>query len=447
MANYKLDSTEEKRNALRDVIDKAKIMGAESAAVSGFFSKHLTISSRMREIEYLEKSDEVSIVLDVFKKGKKGSVSLASTSKESIVKGIEKALSLCEFTEVDKFFGLPDPELLERSEPLLDIYFPQNQDLEYLKEYAIECENAALEHSPRICNSEGASINCTEQERVLANSHDYCNSYQSTSYSLSCCVIAEAESEKGLERDYWYDASRDFNDLESATSIGERAARRSIERLGARKIKSQRLPILLPNYCAKTIFGSLVSALSGTSQYQKRSFFPDSISKKIASSHISINESPREKKFIASAPFDGDGVATISQPLITEGIVNRYLLSTYSARRLGFKTTGNSGGVRNLIIHPNDVDINKALMDFKEIFVVNEFLGQGVNEVTGDFSRGVSGYIMRRGEKAYPVNEVTIAGNLKDIFNNIIALGDDFDYRSSIVTGSIIIDGLTISGS
>jgi PmbA protein len=447
MTNFKLADTEEKQSALRKIVSIAQSMGAEASSVRGVFSKQITVNSRMRKIDYIEKSNEVKIAVDVYKNNKKGSVSLTSTSKKNIKRSIEKALSLCKLTQADECFGLPDADMHSRASPLLEIYFPETPDIETLKESVEECEDSALCFSPKICNSEGASILSTEQEHVLANSSNFCGSYQSTYHSISCCVLAKNDSNDALERDYWYDASRDFSTLLSSSLIGEKSAQRTLARLGARKIKSQKLPVLLPSYCAKSIVGSLVSSLSGTSQYQKRSFYQDCVGKQIASDNIFIDENPRQEKLIATAPFDSEGVETKNQPLITGGIVDRYLLSSYSARRLGLKTTGNAGGARNLMVRANCSDINELLIGFPEIFVVNEFLGQGVNEVTGDFSRGVSGFIMKKGEIAYPVNEITIAGNLKEIFHNIVALGNDFDYRSSIISGSMIIEGLIISGS
>jgi PmbA protein len=326
----------------------------------------------------------------------------------------------------------------------LDLYFPWDIDVDRATELALRSENAARALDARIANSEGATVSTGVGERVYANSHGFVGGYPTSSHSTSVSVLAkEGES---LERDYWYTLSRRPADLDTPESVGEEAARRAVRRLNARPLTTRKVPVIYPAELAKGLFGHLVAAVRGTAQYRRASFLLDAVGEQILPKFVEIDEDPLIPRALGSAPFDAEGVATRPNALIEHGVLKRYVLSSYSARRLNLPTTGNAGGIHNLLVKPTAGPLAALIADCREAFVVGELLGQGVNTVTGDYSRGAAGFWVERGEIVHAVHEVTIAGNLKDLFREIQAVGSDVDTRGSVRCGSVRVDGLTLAG-
>jgi PmbA protein len=309
---------------------------------------------------------------------------------------------------------------------------------------ALRAENAARGFDARIANSEGASVSGGVGHRVYANSHGFVGGYPTSSYSTSCSVVAK--SNDSLERDYWYTVSRSADDLEAPEHVGEEAARRAVQRLDARPLSTRKVPVLYPAELAKGLFGHLCAAIRGTAQYRRASFLLDAVGKQVLPKFIDIDEDPWIPRGLGSAPFDGEGVTTRRRRLVAGGVLQEYVLSSYSARRLGLQTTANAGGVHNLLVKPTAGSLADLIAGCDQAFVVGELLGQGVNTVTGDYSRGAAGFWVERGAIVHPVNEVTIAGNLADLFQQIQAVGSDIDTRGSIRCGSVLVDGLTLAG-
>jgi PmbA protein len=310
---------------------------------------------------------------------------------------------------------------------------------------ALRAENAARAFDARIANSEGATVSGGVGQRVYANSHGFVGGYPTSSYSTSCSVVAKSDS--SLERDYWYTVSRSPDDLETPESVGEQAARRAVERLDARQISTRRVPVIYPAELAKGLFGHLISAIRGTAQYRRASFLLEAVGKQVLPEFIDIDEDPFIPRGLASAPFDAEGVTTRQRRLVERGVLQGYVLSSYSARRLGLETTANAGGAHNLIVKPTAGSLEDLIAACDKAFVVGELLGQGVNTVTGDYSRGAAGFWVERGSIVHPVNEVTIAGNLADLLREIKAVGSDVDVRGTVRCGSVLVEGLTLAGS
>jgi PmbA protein len=324
------------------------------------------------------------------------------------------------------------------------LYFPTEVDVDAATAVALRAQNPPRARDPPIEKAAGATTPAGASHRFYANSHGFVGGFPTSTYSTSCSVVAR--SGESLERDYWYTLSRKQDELESPESVGAEAARRALQRLGARQLATRVVPVIFPPELAKSVFGHLVGAVRGTAQYRRASFLIGAAGKAIFPSIVQIDEEPLIPRALGSAPFDGEGVATRSQPLVTDGVLVRYVLSSYSARRLGLATTGNAGGVHNLVVRPTAGSLEELIAACDEAFVVGELLGHGVNNVTGDYSRGAAGFWVERGRIAYPVNEVTIAGNLADMFRNVRAIGSDVDVRGSIRCGSLLIDGLTVAG-
>jgi PmbA protein len=329
--------------------------------------------------------------------------------------------------------------------PDLDLDHPWVLDATAAIDLAIACEAAALGHDKRISNSEGATVWTNRGVRAYGNTHGFVGSYAKTSHSISCAVLGEANGD--MERDYYYSSARDPADLDSAESIGVEAATRALRRLGARKIKTTRAPVLFGPELARGFIGHAIGAITGSAQYRRSSFLLDAAGEKIFPKFVNIEERPHIPKGMASAPYDGEGVATYDRDLVTDGVLQGYILSSYSARRLGLETTANAGGAQNLIVPGNAEGLESLLAEMGTGLLVEELIGQGVNTVTGDYSRGAVGRWVENGEICHPVHEVTIAGNLRDLYARIVAVGRDQDLRGGIRCGSILVDEMTIAGS
>jgi PmbA protein len=310
---------------------------------------------------------------------------------------------------------------------------------------AIACEKTALDFDSRINNSEGATVATSHSARAYGNTHGFVGSYSKSSHSISCVVVGESNGD--MERDYWYSSTRDAGDLEAPQEIGETAARRTVQRLGSRKIKTDRAPVLFAPEVARGFIGHAIGALSGGAQYRRSSFLLNAAGEKIFPDFVQIQERPHIPKAMASAPYDAEGVATGDRDLVVDGVIQGYILSSYSARRLGLKTTANAGGAHNLLVPGGTDDMESLIKSMDRGLLVQELIGQGVNGVTGDYSRGAVGYWIENGEISHPVHEITIAGNLKDLYQHIAAIGNDQDLRSGIRCGSLLVDAMTIAGA
>ena len=422
----------------------ARRHGSDQAEVGVSYEEGLSVSVRMGELESVERQRDRGLAITVYRDKRKGSASTTDFSATSIEETVRKAVSIGSFTTADEYAGLADAELMAKDLRPLDLYFPWEVDVDQATDLALRSENAARSLDARIANSEGATVSSGVGQRVYANSHGFVGSYPTSTHSMSCSVLAKAG--ESLERDYWYTVSRHPDDMETPEEVGQEAARRAVQRLDARTLSTRKVPVLYPAELAKGLFGHLIAAVRGTAQYRRASFLLDAVGEQVLPSFIDIEEDPWIPRALASAPFDAEGVQTRQRRLVDGGVLQGYVLSSYSARRLGLETTGNAGGVHNLLVKPTAGTLRDLIKDCDEAFVVGELLGQGVNTVTGDYSRGAAGFWVERGEIVHPVHEVTIAGNLKDLFHEIQAVGSDIDPRGTVRCGAVRVDGLTLAG-
>jgi PmbA protein len=427
-----------------EAVELARRLGADQAEVGVSHEEGLSLTVRMGELESVERQRDRGLAVTVYKDQRKGAASTSDFSSRGIEDSVRKALSIATFTAADPHAGLADAELMAREPPDVELYFPSGLDVDHATEIALRVENAARDFDRRIENSEGATVSTGEGVRVYANSHGFVGGYPTSSHSTSCSVIAKSGGT--LERDYWYSVARSPDDLDRPEDVGREAAARAVRRLGARQVPTKSVPVLYPAELARGLFGHLVAAIRGTSQYRKSTFLLGAQGKKIFSDLVDIDEDPFIPRGMASAPFDSEGVATHRRKLVDRGVLQGYVLSSYSARRLNLATTGNAGGIHNLIVRSTAGALADLIADCTEGFLVGELLGQGVNPVTGDYSRGAAGYWIERGEIVYPVNEVTIAGNLIDMFESIVAVGSDVDVRGAVRTGSVLVGRMTVAG-
>jgi PmbA protein len=425
-------------------VELARRFGADQAEAGASYDEGLSVTVRMGELESVERQRDRGLAVTVYRDTKKGSASTTDFSASSVEDTVRKALSIGSFTAADEYAGLADAALMAKSPPDLDLYFPWDLDVERATAIALRAEDAARAHDPRIANSEGATVSTGAGHRVYANSHGFVGGYPTSTYSTSCSVVAKSNG--SLERDYWYAVSREPEGLDAPEQVGIEAARRAVQRLDARQLTTRVVPVIFPAELAKGLFGHLVAAIRGTAQYRRASFLVDAVGKQVLPSFVDITEDPLIPRALASAPFDGEGVATKRRELVKGGVLQGLVVSSYSARRLGIPTTANAGGVHNLIVRPTAGDLASLIASCDEAFVVGELLGQGVNIVTGDYSRGAAGFWVERGEIVHPVNEVTIAGSLPQLLQSIRAIGSDVDVRGTVRCGSVLVDGLTLAG-
>jgi PmbA protein len=427
-----------------DALKVAKQAGASAAEVDVSFGTGQTVSVRKGETENIEYNRDKGISVTVFFGHKKGYASSSDFSPQAIKDTVEAACNIAKFTAEDPFCGLADANLMAQKIPDLNLYHPWALTVEEAGELAKRCEAAALAvDQKRITNSEGASVSTSEGQFVYANTHGFSGGYPSSRHSISCSVIAEAAG--AMQRDYWYSSARDANDMRTAEYVGQLAGERTVRRLGARAIKTGQYPVLFEAPLASGIISSLVSAISGGNLYRKSSFLLDSLGEKVASSLLNIEELPYLEKGLASSPFDNEGVISTPRTLVENGVLQGYVLSSYSARKLGLQTTGNAGGAHNLVIQHTQQSFADLLKMMGTGLLVTELLGHGLNMVTGDYSRGAAGFWVENGVIAYPVEEITIASNMKDMLSQIIAIADDAIKPSSKQTGSILIEKMTVA--
>ena len=432
------------KNLVQTCLDEALKQGATAAEAGLSVGNGLSVSARLGEVETIEYDCDQGLGITVYFDNRKGSASSTDLSPDSIKKTVAAACSIARFSSEDEFSGLPDKEMLATEFPDLDLYHPWEIDAEQAIKLAIECETAARNYHSEISNSEGASVNSHQGIRIFGNSLGFLHGSQSTRHSLSCSVIGQRGEQ--MQRDYWYSVARDARDLESPEKIGIKASERTIQRLGGRTLSTRVAPVLYAPEMASSLLGALMGAISGGSLYRKSSFLLDSLGTQILPDFIRIHEQPFLKKALGSAAFDGEGVATKTRDIVTDGILQTYLLSTYSAKKLGMTTTGHASGVHNLTLEAGDDDFAAMLKKLHTGLLVTELMGQGVNRVTGDYSRGAAGFWVENGVIQYPVEEITIAGNLKEMFKAIVAVGNDVDTRGNVRTGSILIEQMSIAG-
>lgn len=424
---------------------EANRLGATEAEVGVSMDTGLSVTARLREVETLEYHRDRGMGVTVYRGKRKGSASTADLGAQAVRETVAKAFSIAGFTAEDPCAGLPDIDDLARNIPDLDMNHPWHIEPDAARDLALACEAAALDADPRISNSEGATVSSHQGVRVFGNSLGFLSGYASTLHSLSCSVVGKQGDD--MQRDYWYSTARDAAELDSAANIGQRAARRTLERLGARQVPTCTVPVLFAPELARGLIGSFLGAIRGGSQYRRSSFLLDAAGQPVFPEWFSCYERPHLRKALGSAPFDSEGVTTRDRTLVERGVLQGYVLSTYSARKLGLKTTGNAGGVHNLIVEPGKDGYTALLKQMHRGLVVTELMGSGVNGVTGDYSRGAAGFWVENGELAYPVHEITIAGNLKDMFKRLVAVGSDVDVRGGIRTGSILLESMTVAGS
>ena len=425
-------------------VELAKRLGADEAEAGVSYEEGLSVTVRMGEVESVERQRDRGLAITVYRDRKKGSASTTDFDSSSVEEIVRKALSIGSFTAADEYAGLAEASLMAVDPPDLELYFPWDVDVDGATALALRAEDAARALDSRIANSEGATVTSGAGRRAYANSHGFVGSYPSSSHSLSCSVVAKSAS--SLERDYWYTVSRRPEDLDSPESVGEESARRAVARLDARQISTRVVPVIYPPEVARGLFGHLIAAIRGTAQYRRASFLAGAKGTQVLSSLVDITEDPLIPRALGSSPFDGEGVVTKRRELVQSGVLQGYVLSSYSARRLGMPTTGNAGGVHNLLVRPTAGPLEELIKGCEQGFVVGELLGQGVDIVSGDYSRGAAGFWVERGEIVHPVNEVTIAGNLRDLLQNIRAIGSDIETRGVVRCGSVLVDGLTLAG-
>ena len=432
------------KNIVQDLLDEAKSQGA-SAAEAGLSQENgLSVSARLGDVETIEHHCGQGLGVTVYFGQHKGSSSTSDLSPASIKETVSAACSIARYTNADTYSGLPEKECLATNFPDLDLNHPWDVSVDAAIELAIECEDAARSFHAEISNSEGASVNTHQGIHVMGNSLGFLQGYQSTRHSLSCSVLAQRG--ESMQRDYWYSVSRNAQNLESAVNIGNKAAERALRRLGGRSLSTRQCPVLYSAEIASGLLSSFIGAISGGNLYRKSSFLLDAIDSQVFPEFVHIHEQPHLIGALGSAAYDGEGVATHARDIVSAGVLRSYVLSTYSARKLGLQSTGNAGGVRNLIIDSGLLDFQGMLKQLDTGLLVTELMGQGVNMVTGDYSRGAAGFWVENGEIQYPVEEITIAGNLKDMLKNIVSVGCDVEYRGNVRTGSILVERMSIAG-
>jgi PmbA protein len=428
------------RQIAQDLIQYARQQGATacSAEVSDGFGQAVTV--RQGEVESIEDNRDKGLGISVYIGQRRGSASTSDFSPQAVRDTVDAALNIARFTAIDDCAGLPEPEMLATEFPDLDLYYPWSLDVDGAIALANRCEQAAFDTDKRIKNSEGASVNVHEAQFVYANSLGFIGGFPTSRHSISCSVIAGKNN--AMQRDYWYGEARDPADMLAAEKVGRIAAERTVRRLNARKLATMQFEAPI----AASLLGHFVNAVSGGSLYRKSSFLLDQLGQPVFSSNIRIDDVPDIRKGLASGAFDGEGVKTQRRTIVENGVLQGYFLGTYSARKLGMRTTGNAGGTHNLIVQPGDLDFAGLLKKMQRGLLVTELLGSGVNAVTGDYSRGAAGFWVEHGEIQYPVEEITIAGNLKDMYRNIAAVGNDVLVQGSRQCGSILIENMMVAG-
>jgi len=436
---------EQLEERVADLLAEAKRLGADAAEAAVSSSAGLSVTVRLGEVETIEHHRDRGLGVTVYFGRRKGSANTTDLSPAALKETVARACAIARNTSEDPCAGLADPELLARDWPDLDLHHPWELEPADAIALAQECEAAALDFDPRITNSEGANLATDEGSFVYGNSHGFLGGYPTTRHSLSCVVMGrEGDS---MQRDWWYDTKRAAEELAPPPQIGRRAAERAVARLGARKLGTREAPVIFRADVAPGLLRSLIGAIRGHAQYRQSSFLLDTLGEQLFPEWVRIHEDPLIPRGLASAPFDNEGVATRPQDFIHQGVLKSYVLDSYSACKLGLRTTGNAGGVRNLAIESNGPSLDELLRRMDRGLLVTELMGQGVNPVTGDYSRGAAGFWVEKGVVQYPVEEITIAGNLRDIYRDLVAVGSDDEIPGSVRTGSWLVARMTIAGN
>jgi len=436
----------ELKEIVRLALGEAERRGAAECEVDASLNQGIAASVRLGEVDTVEYQRDRGLGITVYFGKRKGSASTADLAPGAVRDMVAKACSIARYTAADDCAGLPDVQNLARAIPDLDLDHPWMLAPDEAIELARACEAAGLAFDARLRNSEGASLTSQRDLRVHGNSLGFLAGFASTSHSVSCVLLAEDAED--MQRDYWYSTARDHEDLEDIASIGRRAAERAVARLHARKLATRHAAVLFAPEMARGLFAHFLGAIRGSSQYRKSSFLLGALGESIFPSFLQMQERPHIRKGLASSPFDDEGVATCDRDLVRAGVLQGYVLGSYSARKLGLKTTGNAGGVHNLMVSSSlpAPSFDELLARMRTGLLVTELMGQGVNGVTGDYSRGASGFWVQDGAIAFPVHEVTIAGNLRTMYRQILAVGADVDQRGGLHTGSVLIEDMTIAG-
>ncbi len=432
------------RQMIADVLKYARERGATASEAEVSEGSGQTVTVRNDDVETIEYNRDKSMGVSVYIGQRRGHASTSDFSPQALRATADAALSIAKFTASDDFAGLADEKLLARDIPDLDLFHPWDLPVERAIEVARACEGAALGVDKRITNSEGATVSLQQSHFAYGNSLGFIGGFPSSRHWVSCAVIAGKGD--GMQRDDWYTSARDPGELEPADKVGKIAGQRALRRLGAKKIATAQVPVLFEAPVAATLLSHFVSAVSGGSLYRKSSFLVDSLGKEVFAPLVQIREDPLIRKGQASTPFDEEGVATQPRSVVDKGVVQGYFLGSYSARKLGMQSTGNAGGSHNLLLKDTGEDLARLMKKMGRGLLVTEMLGQGINMVTGDYSRGAAGFWIENGEIVYAVQEITIAGNLRDMFRNVVAIGNDIVTRGSKQCGSILIERMTIAG-
>lgn len=430
---------------VEQIIAEARRQGASACEVAVSMEQGLSTTVRQGEVETVEFNRDQGFGITLYVGQRKGSASTSASGEAAIRETVAAALAIAKHASEDDCAGLADAALMARELPDLDLYHPWAIAPEQAVELALACEAAAFATDKRISNADGTSLSTHQGCRVYGNSHGFVGGYASTRHSLSCVMIAEGEGQ--MQRDYWYDVNRQGELLADPLSIGCKAAERSVARLGARPVPTCEVPVLFAAELATGLFGHFLAAISGGNLYRHSSFLEGALGLRLFPEWLNLDERPHIPRAMGSATFDGDGLATYAKPFVAGGELVSYVLGTYSGRKLGLPSTANSGGVHNLFVSHGDEDQQALIKRMGRGLLVTELMGQGLNLVTGDYSRGAAGFWVENGEIQFPVQEVTIAGNLKDMFRQIVAVGSDLELRGNIRTGSVLIERMTVAGS
>lgn len=437
-------SQSDPHDLLLRVLDEAARAGASAAEADIGTGHGLSVNVRNGEVETVEHQRDKGLDLTVYLGKRKGSAGTTDFSNQALKETVAAACTFARFASEDDCAGLIEPEHLAGDVPDLDLHHPWSMTPDEAIALGVDCEHAALAADRRITNSDGTIVSTYSGSHLYANSHGFIGGWDWSSHSVDCTVIAEGAG--GMQRDGWYTKSRDQRDLEDLRSVGRTAASRTVARLDARRLSTRRAPVIFEAPVAGGLFSALITAISGAALYRRASFLLDSLGQQVFAGHMRIREKPHLPKAMGSAPFDSDGMATRSRELVTDGVLQGYVLSAYSARKLHMAPTGNAGGVHNLIVESGELDLESLLKTMDTGLFITDLIGFGVNQITGDYSRGASGFWVEGGEIRYPVEEITVAGNLRDMYRQIAAVGKDVDARGNVRTGSVLIENMAIAG-
>jgi len=429
---------------IQQILDEAKRQGATTAEADIGTGAGLSVTTRLGEVEKIEHEQDKGLGITVFIEHQKGSASSSNFSEAAIKEIVTAACNIARFASEDEYAGLPEAELMAADTHELDLYHPWDISPEDAIQLAVECETLAMAEDKRIINSDGTSLSTYAGNHFYGNTHGFVDGWHWSSHTIECTVIAETSH--GMQRDGWYSKARNKDDLQSINDIAKEAAKRTTQRLDAKKLSTRQCPVIFEAPIASGLFSAFVTAISGGSLYRKASFLLDKIDEQIFADHIHIHERPHLQGALGSAPFDNEGLATRNRDLVVNGILKGYVLSSYSARKLGLQPTANAGGVHNLTIDTSEHDLDELIQQMDTGLIITDMIGFGVNQITGDYSRGASGFWVENGELQYPVEEITVAGNLSEMYKQIVQVGNDVDPRGNVLTGSVLIENMMVAG-